>query len=91
MADDQPFYSPTYKPPPARQARPREPVWTLKKSTGARVECSLLSHGEWGWDVLLFRDGGFYGSRRFQFHDEALRWAEAERQALKADGWAERE
>jgi hypothetical protein len=73
MADDEPFYSPTDKPPPPRQPRPREPVWTLASPAGGRVECSLLSLGEWGWDVVLFRDGGFYGSRRFQLHADALR------------------
>jgi hypothetical protein len=46
-----------------------------------------LSHGEWGWDVVLDRDSGFFGSRRFQLHGDALRWAEQERQALERDGW----
>ena len=36
-----------------------------------RVDCSLLSHGEWGWDVVLDRDGGFFGSRMFQLRAEA--------------------
>jgi hypothetical protein len=88
VADGQPFYSPNRKPPPARQPRPREHIWTLEHAGRGRVDCELLSLGEsWGWSVELYRSGAFYGSRRFQLHADALRWAQQEREALEQDGW----
>jgi hypothetical protein len=89
--DDQPFYAPNRKPPAPRQPRQREDAWTLEHATRGRVECALLSLGEsWGWSVELYRNGGFYASRTFLLHEDALRWAEQEREALRAEGWTER-
>jgi hypothetical protein len=43
MSDDA-FYSPTYRPPPPRQPRPLEHVWSLWKN-GHRKDCGLYFHG----------------------------------------------
>jgi hypothetical protein len=56
MSDDA-FYSPTYRPPPPRQPRPLEHVWSLWKN-GRRKDCGLYFHGEsYGWEVQLRDDG----------------------------------
>jgi hypothetical protein len=87
VADDQPLYKPNRTPAPPRQPSPRKHVWALKHGEGGRVDCALLSLGEsWGWSAELYRNDAFYGSRRFQLHADALRWADHERDALKAEG-----
>ena len=66
----------------------RKHVWTLEHATRGRVDCELLSLGEsWGWSGELYRDSEFFGSRRFQLHAEALRWAVQEREALERECW----
>jgi hypothetical protein len=54
---------------------------------GHRVTCELRVDGEWGTDVQLFRNGRFYGSRRFPTYELAQRYAIDERAALERDGW----
>jgi hypothetical protein len=62
----------------------------LQHDARGRVDCKLLSLGKsWGWSGELYRDGGFYASRRFQLHADARRWAEHERQALMVEGWTD--
>jgi hypothetical protein len=38
---------------------PGEPLWSLRKD-GRQITCELRSHGEYGWEAQLFRDGEFY-------------------------------
>ena len=86
--EDEPFYSPHRKSAPPRQPRQREHVWTLQHDALGRVDCELLSLGEsWGWSAELYRNGGFYASRRFQLHADALRWAAQEREVLERACW----
>jgi hypothetical protein len=71
MADDH-WFSPDHHPLTVPQKpKPTEPLWTLRKGT-ATVDCRLLGHGEWGWEIQLYRDGGFYAGRRFNLRAEAI-------------------
>jgi len=53
---DEPCYAPNTKLLPPCQPQPGEPLWTLHKPHG-RVDCELRSHGVWGWEVQLYRNG----------------------------------
>ena len=49
---DESFYSPTYKPPPPRVPKPKEPLWTLWVA-GVTWSCELRFHSEsYGWEAL---------------------------------------
>jgi hypothetical protein len=88
MADDElPFYAPNAKPRPPREPVPGEPLWTLHKLDG-RIDCELRSHGPWGWEVQLYRNGGFYAGRRFELREHALAHADELRADLCAMGWS---
>jgi hypothetical protein len=77
---DEPFYSPTYRPPEAPRARPAEPLWSVRVNHVA-WSCELRFHGEsYGWETLLLRDGELFMSRgAFVLKDAAIRWAEEQR------------
>ncbi len=80
----------TYKPPPQhRTAKPTEPIWTVRKDE-KRVDARLLSHGEYGWEVQLYADGGFYAGRRFHLRAEAIAYSDVLRRDIERDGWTVR-
>src|SRR5712691_6253320 len=56
MTDD-PFYAPNHKPAPPRVPRPEEPLWEFRKD-GARWSAELRSHGEWGVEAQILKQGG---------------------------------
>jgi hypothetical protein len=64
MADDA-WYSPTYKPPPARTLRrPGELFWTVHHDH-ALWTGELKFHGEsYGWEAIVLRDGELVISQR---------------------------
>jgi hypothetical protein len=84
---DEPFYSPQRQLPPARVSKPGEPLWSLHRD-GRQITCELRSHGEYGWEAQLFRDGEFYAGRRFDLRAQAVAHAEQTRQDLDREGWA---
>jgi hypothetical protein len=47
----------------------------------------LLSHGEWGRECQLSRDGAFYGGRRFELRAQAIEQAAELKIDLKEGGW----
>jgi hypothetical protein len=60
LSDDQPFYSPTHRPPPAREPTPGLEVWRLRKGdrvlvcelrdddkAGAGIDVQILSPDRW--------------------------------------------
>jgi hypothetical protein len=49
--------------------------------------CQLRSHGEYGWEAQLFRDGEFYAGRRFDLRAQAVAHAEQTRRDLEREGW----
>ena len=84
MSDD-PFYSPTHKPPP-RQRRPGELQWTVRKDH-VTWTCELFFRGEsYGWEAQIFREADLRIGRRFILREEAIGWAESERQDLEKGG-----
>ena len=57
MSPQEPFYSPNAKLAPARQPKPGEHVWSLRKAE-RRVDCELRFHGEsYGWECQCLYNG----------------------------------
>jgi hypothetical protein len=54
MADDDPFYSPTHR-PPVRQPQPAEPLCEFMRAPdGPPMAIDLRFHGEsYGWEALI--------------------------------------
>jgi hypothetical protein len=84
--DDDPFYSPTLKPQPARVARPGETLFEfVRASDRAPMSCELPFHAEsYGWEAQFFeRDELFYSRGGFVTRALAVQWAEEERTAME--------
>src|SRR5207247_1947110 len=86
MADDEPFYSPTHKPPPPRTVRRAGArIWTVQKGP-VTWTCELKYHGEWGVEAMILRNGELVISQRFLLHEQASRWSEEQRHDVER-GW----
>jgi hypothetical protein len=85
MADG-PFYSPQRQPPLPQVSKPGELLWSRQKG-GRQITWELRSHGEYGWEAQLFREGEFYAGRRFDLRARAVEHAEQTRRDLERDGW----
>jgi hypothetical protein len=84
---DEPFYAPNAKPLPPREPQPGEPLWVLHKGV-ERIDCELRTHGDFGCEVQLHRNGGgFYAGRMFEQREDALAHADSLRADLRAIGW----
>jgi len=83
---NEPFYSPQRQPPPPRVSKPGEPLWSLRRDE-RQITCELRSHGEYGWEAQLFRDGDFYAGRRFDLRAQAVAHAEQTRRDLERARW----
>jgi hypothetical protein len=57
------------------------------KKDGKQTVCTLLGHGEYGWEVILLRDGEWFYGRRWMLRAEALAEADALRREHERDGW----
>lgn len=84
MPDD-PFYSPYVKIAP-QGPKAGEHVWTLRKGE-EEVRAELRSHGEYGWECQLFRNGAFLYGRRWNLYASALLEAVERRHDYERDGW----
>jgi hypothetical protein len=85
---DDPFYSPTYNPAPARAVRPGELLFEfVRASDRAPMSCELRFHGEsYGWEAQFLERGEFiYRRCLFVTKVVAVRWAELERAAMERD------
>ena len=87
MSDD-PFYSPTLKPLPARVARPGERLFEFLRGGGsdrAPMTCELRFNGEsYGWEAQFFERGElWYAHGAFVTRALAMQWAEEERKAIE--------
>jgi len=81
MSDDQPFYSPIYKPAAERQPKPGELLFEFMRGH-IRFRCELRFHGEsYGWEARFYRNEEFELSRRFLTKALAIEWAQQERHA----------
>lgn len=65
MTDD-PWFSPTWKPPAPRQTRHGEPLWELRKDHHT-YSCELRVFGVWGVEAQILKDGELLIGRRFQY------------------------
>src|ERR1035437_5285272 len=72
-------------PPPPRQPRPAERVWSLRKNV-KQVDAELWSDGEYGWECQFLYNGDFAYSRRWTMRADALAEAEAKRRELGGGG-----
>lgn len=70
---DDSFYRPGHI-IPSRVPQPGRHIWTRRKDSH-EVRCELRIDGEWETEVQLFRNGGFYGGRRFPSFERAQRFA----------------
>lgn len=85
MAEDPPFFAtPGLKIPP-RQPQPGEPLWQIRVDH-VTWSCELRTHGEWGVEAQILRDGELVIGRRFELRALAIRWAELERTDLEKGG-----
>ena len=80
--------APNPYPPVSQKRKPSEVLWTLKKGAGT-VECRVLGHAEFGEEVQLFGDGGFFAGRRFNLRAQAIAHGNELKANLKANGWSE--
>lgn len=80
---DEPFYSPTCKPAPARVELLFEFV---RASDQAPMSCELRFHGEsYGWEAQFLKRGHLVFSRgAFVTRALAVQWAELERAAMES-------
>src|SRR5215204_5005446 len=70
---------------PPRQPKPGELIWEFRHAAH-HVLCELRGHGEPGWEAQISLDGDLLLARRFVLREEAMAWAESERQALEKGG-----
>ena len=83
---DEPFYSPNYKPAPARIAKPGELLFEfVRASDHAPMSCELRFHGEsYGWEAQFLERGELFASRgAFVTRKAAIAWATEERKAME--------
>jgi hypothetical protein len=88
---DEPFWSPTRKPPSARVARAGELLFEFRNGIDHYV-CEVRDHGEFGVEAQFLLNGELYIARTFQDQPDlqlharqlAITWAEQERKALEA-------
>jgi hypothetical protein len=79
---DEPFYSPNLRPRlPAREPKPREPLWRVELPTHTWT-CELIDQGEWGIEAHILRNGELVYGQRFETRELATAWAEDERMHL---------
>jgi hypothetical protein len=64
-----------------RQRQPGEPLWTIHVDH-VTWSCELRSHGEYGQEAQIYRDGDFVIGHRFHSRDLAIRWAELQRREM---------
>jgi hypothetical protein len=69
----------THKPAPRCRPRPGEPLWSVRKGD-VTWSAELRFNGEYGVEAQILRNGELVIGRRFLLKEQAIRWAEAERQ-----------
>jgi hypothetical protein len=85
MADDQPFYKPGRKPPPARVPQPGQILFEfVRESDHAHFRCELRYHGDvWGVEPQFCMNGELLIGRRFDTRALAVQWATIEREHIE--------
>jgi hypothetical protein len=72
--------------PAVRKPTPGRHQWTVWRN-GARIDCELRIHGEYGTEMQLLRDGELLFGQRVPTFKAAEQLAAHERQLLVRDGW----
>lgn len=75
--------------PAVRKPTPGQHRWSLWKD-GARTDCELRIHGEYGVEVQLLRNGEILIGQRVPTMLAAEQLAVHERQVLERQGWTDR-
>jgi hypothetical protein len=86
MADEvpPPFYAQAGQ-IPQRKLTPGEPLFSFQTADKRLYTCELRFRGEsYGWEAQFLEGGELRYGRMFLLREEAIRWAETERHALKA-------
>jgi hypothetical protein len=81
--DENPFFSPTHRtaPPPKR---PRERLFEFVRADDLPMACVLFNNGECGWEAQILERGELFDAKGgSQTRDDAIAWANGERQALE--------
>jgi hypothetical protein len=72
MSDDQqPFFAPNRRPPPARGPRATEHLWAIRRN-GRQYDGELLDHGTWGVEFQVLDEREWYYERRSPTRELAL-------------------
>ena len=82
VTDDQPFYSPTYKPPPPKPVQSGERLFEFLRGHD-RFHCELRNHGEYGIEAQFFQNDELFVSRRCDTRVQAVEWATRERVVIE--------
>jgi hypothetical protein len=86
MSNYNPFYSPIRLQPAPWPSKPGQLLFEFVRAADrAPMSCVLRFHGEsYGWEVQFFERSETCGGRlAFSTRTSAIRWAEAERDALE--------
>jgi hypothetical protein len=91
MADgDAPWYFPnSASPPDSPSTKPRERVWSLRSSVRSgsrRIDCDLIGQGQYGWEVVVQKEGEWFYGQPCPTREGALFEAEEIRARYLRDG-----
>jgi hypothetical protein len=88
MSDDQPFFTPNRNTAPQPIAPPGDVLWTLRKlDQTARAELKDDTAEGAGFEVRVWRNGGFLSARRFASREVADIEAVALLAWFEQQGW----
>jgi len=85
VSDEQPFYVPNRPPAPAREPRPTEHLWTIRKD-GRQFDCELLDHATWGVEVQVLRDREWFYGHRCESREFAIAEADERKSRYLREG-----
>ena len=52
-----------------------------------QTDCALLGHGEYGWEIVLLRNGAWFYGHRWITRGLAMADADEHLRELERDGW----
>jgi len=58
------FACPTLRPASATRGQHRH-RWTVYEQTGSSIACDVVNQGEWGWEIVLSRNGHWFFGQGF--------------------------
>jgi hypothetical protein len=79
------WFKPKLSPPPPRQPKPRNGLWTIAKN-GHTYTCELVFHDQGGTEAQIMKDGELIIGRRFEEGWQTLQWATFEKEHIEKGG-----